>query len=159
MTWSLLLSNGDLTKGKGNSLSTVTGPEKVAQDLFARFLEPYGFDALNPTFGSFIDFPEGSVVNINGREQVLPKDYRDLVLSEISRLIDDYITRQRIRVRYESNLYNGKTTLTDDEIIANYEVSSAQLEDSLFVNIILTFGNGDNVNLEIPISNQSEVLR
>lgn len=158
MTWSLRLSNGDLVKGKGNSLSTVTGPDKVAQDLFAWFLEPYGSDPLNPNLGSFIDYPEGMVVNLNGEEYVLPKNYRDLVVSEINRLLTDYVRRQRVRIRLEAGLYDGKHTLQEDEIIGDYEVIAEQVEDTLFVNITLTFSDGDSVDLEIPVENRSEAL-
>lgn len=158
MTWSLRLSNGDLVKGKGNSLAVVTGPEKVAQDLFAWFLEPYGTDPLNPTLGSFIDYPEGMVVSLNGEEYVLPRNYRDLVVGEINRLISNYTRRQRIRIRLEAGLYDGKHTLQEDEVISDYEVIAEQVEDTLFISITLTFSDGDSVDLEIPVENRSEAL-
>lgn len=158
MTWSLRLLNGDLVKGNGNSLSTVTGPEKVAQDLFAWFLEPHGTDPLNPDLGSFIDHPEGVVVYLKGQEYVLPNNYADLVISEINRLLNEYVKRQGIRIRLEAGLYEGKTTFTENEIIDNYQVEYDQVEDTLFVNIYLSFSDGENVQLEIPLDNRSEAL-
>lgn len=158
MTWSLRLDNGDLVKGKGNSLSVIRGPEKVAQDLFAWFLEPFGTDPLNPTLGSFIDAPEGSVVFVNNQELILPTNYRDLVISEVKRIIEAYRNRQYARIEVESGLYNGKFTLDENELINSFTVDWEQVTDTLYIDITLEMYSGDLIDLEIPVDNRSEAF-
>lgn len=158
MTWSLRLQNGDLVKGKGNSLSVIRGPEKVAQDIFAWLLEPYGTDPLNPTLGSFIEAPEGSVVFVNNQEIILPSNYRDLVISEVKRILSVYRNRQNTRLEVESSLYGGKYTLDDNELINSFSVDWEQVTDTLYIDITLEMYSGDLIDLEVPVDNRSEAF-
>lgn len=158
MTWSLRLHNGDLVKGKGNSLAVIDGPHKVVQDLNAWFLEPYGTDPLNPEFGSFIDSEEGIVVSIDGRDRKLPDIYMELVIGEISRIIAAYMNRQYSRLRFESSVYQGSHTFKPNELIEDFGLDWQQVGDTLFVDVLLYLANGEDVQFEVPVVNNSEAI-
>ena len=121
MTWSLRIENGDLVKGPGNSISTITGSEKVVQDLMCHIREPYGTDPLNPDLGSFIyTEEEGTVIYANGVTTFLSDDYSEMVVSEIRRIIEQYQEKQMARLRSELQEYNGLYTFSDNEIVENF---------------------------------------
>lgn len=154
MTYSLSLENGDLAKGVRNSLSTVRGAEKVAQDLQCWLLAPYGSDLLQPSYGSFIEYPEGSTVNVAGSAIALPSEVVSIVTSEVNRIVTAYQTIQRVRLEAEAATF-GRHTFSDDEIVADFNVETQQLLDTLYVNITLTMISGDQaiVGLNLASAN------
>jgi len=155
MSWSLALVDGDLAKGPGGSLATVVDEYKVAQDLFCWIFHPFGADPMNPTYGSFIDSPGGFSVNIAGKTYFLPTNYSDLVNSEVTRILNAYITNQGNKVNFQSAVYGGNIRVSPDEIISGYDISSQVVDQSLYISITLTFSGGGQATLQIPLKNNS----
>ena len=155
MSWSLALVDGDLTKGPGNSLGTVTAQNKVIQDLSCWFYHPFGVDPMNPTYGSFLDSAGGQSVTIDNRTILLPENYKDLVDEEINRIINAYITNQGIKYNLQAQLYSGNIRITPDELLSSYTYTSTQLDTTLFVNISLSFAGGGSATIQVPVSNNS----
>jgi hypothetical protein len=59
---SLLLSQGDLVPGPGGFV-TISGPDKVRQDLGVAVREPYGIDRFHPEWGTTLERMIGGVVD------------------------------------------------------------------------------------------------
>lgn len=151
MTWSLLIENGDLVKGKGNKLATVRGPEKVAQDLRIWLLSELGEDPLNPTFGSTIHLSPESFVEMNEAVLFVPEDRFEHIVDEIDRIIDAYQRLQLIRIEQEINLYNGQHTFDEGEIIEEYSIEYESIIDTLYIDIHLTMLSKAVITLELPV--------
>lgn len=156
MTWSLRLFNGDIVKGPGNSIETVQGPSKTVQDLICWIREPYGTDPLNPELGSFIDIgEEGNSIYANEKLNIFDDDYSQMVVSEISRIINEYQVKQMSRLRIELQKYNGLYTFADNEIIENFNIYYQRDYDTLYVRVDLEMVSGDVLQFDIPVESPS----
>lgn len=159
MTWSLKLTNGDLTID-GSHLGTVSNESKMVQDLRCQLLEKMGSDDLHPEFGSLIDggvTPDGIIYeSIVSDEDMEMAQLR--IHSELQRVIQDYQNRQLDRARADKMRYN-KQSLTEREIIRNIEsINFVQNLDQLIVQVkVSTLGNSvETIDLTI---NGKEYLR
>lgn len=156
MTWSLRLTNGDLSV-RSAQLAVVTGEEKLVQDFRAHLLERMGTDDLHPGYGSLIDGgvrPDGQVVpSLIGTSN--PKLAASTIQSEVRRIGADYQSRQIERVRRERLTYN-KVTLTAGEILVGIpSIQVTQQQDALFVVVTLATGSGANIDLTVPVSSDT----
>lgn len=151
MTWSLLIENGDLVKGKGNKLATVKGPEKVAQDLRIWLLSELGDDPLNPGFGSTIHLSPENFIEMDDTVLFIPENRFDHIIEEIDRIIDAYQRLQLIRIEQEINLYNGQHTFSEGEIIEEYSIEYESIFDTLYVDIHLTMLSKATITVELPV--------
>lgn len=149
MTWSLKLVNGDIAKGRNNSLATTKGSEKVVQDILAELREPFGTNPLTINFGSFLNEEEGTVVQLGNETLILPNSYPLLVVSEAERIISKYRRSQYLRLKMEIDMY-GTHTFTDDEIIDSFEVNYQQIDTVLYLEIILYMNSGRIIELPVP---------
>jgi hypothetical protein len=155
MSYSLALVNGDLAKGAGKALATVTDEYKVAQDLFCWLYHPFGADPMNPGYGSFIDSAGGISVNIEGKTFFLPKNYAELVKSEVNRILNAYITNQRNKINFQAQVYGGNIRVSPNEIVSGYTVDSQIVDQTLYISINLNFSGGNQATLQIPLNNKS----
>lgn len=152
MTWSLQLRNGDIQKGKGNSLATTTGYRKVEQDLFAWIMTELGESVFTPSFGSMIEFEPGGMIELGtGDVLYVNEDRIQLIISEIHRIIEEYQKRQLSRLRLEVAMYGGKHTFDPGEIIQDYRLEYEDVLDSLYVDIYLSLLSGVEGTLEIKL--------
>lgn len=149
MTWSFRLVNGDIAKGRKNSLAVTKGSDKVAQDLIAELREPMGTNPVTPSFGSLLEEEEGSTLDVGEQTFLLPPDYISLVISEAERIIGQYQERQFVRLRYETDLY-GAHSFDSDEIITDFQIDATQSGTILYLQIVLFMDNGEAVDLSIP---------
>lgn len=150
MSWSFQIANGDLTLGNA-SYGTVTGEQKLVQDLRAYILEKMGTDDMHPTYGSTINggrLADGTEVQgsigIANNALALAE-----VESEIRRIASDYQARQLQRAKDDRITY-GKVTLTKGEVllgIGNIDVK--QYADTLDLTITLNTGNNTEVELDL----------
>jgi hypothetical protein len=147
------LHNGDLIVGAGRSFETVTGKDKLFQDLKLRILERIGIDPATPTYGSRLD---GGV--IDGR--VIPSliggvASADTVLevkAEIYSILSQYQEQQLEKIRDESNRFQGKHTLSRDEILHTVDsVEVAIRGEIIFVRVTCTTLSGTNFQLDVPL--------
>jgi len=151
MSWSLQLRNGDLFHHQGH-YATVTGPAKVAQDIRIAILTRMGEDETNPSFGSVIDggtWPDGtslpSVIGNTDFDQVANQ-----VASELRRIESEYKERQQSRIHDDVATY-GRTTLRRDEILIDLATEFTQVQDTLLVEITLSFMDGTPEIIQVPL--------
>jgi hypothetical protein len=152
MSWSLRVSNGDLVLG-GTSFSTVTGEEKLVQDLRHYLLEQMGTDPMHPTYGSVIDggtLPNGQIVE----SPIARIDWRNVTLeieAEIRRIAAEYQRRQLERAKRDRHRYH-KTTLSAGEILAEVrDITFTQDQDTLYVEVEIESGRSNPVLLDLTL--------
>lgn len=156
MTWSLKIEGGDLSKGRGNSLQSITGSDKVQQDLRHWILSNLGEDPLTPNFGSIIDFDEETFVNREVDTLFVPANRLDLIIEEIDRIIEEYQRNQFVRIQKETLKYNGRHTFSSGEIIQDYGIEYEQIYDTLYIDINLTLLSGAETTVGFDIKGVTE---
>lgn len=152
MTWSLQLRNGDLSLGNA-SYGTVTGEDKLVQDLRTYILEQMGTDDMHPTFGSLLNggrLEDGTVVP--GSIGDINDSFTQLeVESEIRRIVIDFQGRQLRRAKDDRTVF-GKTTLTRGEILLSVvDIDMQQTGDILNITIILQTAKGSTIELGLEV--------
>lgn len=152
MSWSLELRNGDLTAG-GARLGTVTGNQKLIQDLRCWILERMGTDNLHPGYGSLIDggrTPQGATYSsLIGESHV--EFAAAEIESDLNRIIQDYQRAQLARVKGE-RLNNHPVSLTPGEVLLEINgINFEMTEDRLRVSVSLLTGSGDDVHIDVPL--------
>lgn len=152
MTWSLRISNGDLVLD-GTKFETVSGENKLFQDLRCYLLERMGTDPLHRTYGSLLDggvLPSGKIVP----SPIARTDWRAVTLeieSEIRRVAAEYQNRQLQRAK-EDRLRYGRSTLAAGEILAEIgDIRFTQEQDTLRVQISVQAGNSRGTTLAIDL--------
>jgi hypothetical protein len=152
MSWSLQISNGDLTFN-GADMTTVQGAEKLVQDLACCILEPMGTDSMHPSYGSIIDggtSPDGTFNQgiIGSRNNSFAATYVD---NEISRICHQYQAQQQARFTADVAVY-GTSTLTASEALLGVQgVNATADQDRLLVTATLQTGSGD-LPINIPMT-------
>jgi hypothetical protein len=145
MSWSLRIKNGDLSVD-GGTYDSITGPEKLVQDLRCWVLEPQGNDVMHPDYGSILL----GGVSPNGEQIPSPVggyfSAEDLlrIESEIRRVIAAYQGQQRDRLAMDTVRYGGKNTMSPGEILLSIRnISIIQSADNALCFVSLVTGNGD----------------
>lgn len=85
----LALVNGDLVIGGAGGYATLSGVERIRQDLTLALWEEYGTDRFHPRFGSIIKQYLGSPIT---------PELQQLVKAEVNRVIQNYIAIQQAEV-------------------------------------------------------------
>lgn len=151
MSYSLQLRNGDLVVDRGR-LGSVTGPQKLVQDIRCALLEHMGTDDLHPEFGSVLD---GGTMDGEEVEGIIGETDPDIigsfVTTEINRIISNYRNAQIIRAQSDLMSYN-KTTFSLGEALADADVNMGMIGDTLIVQIVLHSESGDTKTIAIPYS-------
>jgi hypothetical protein len=152
MTWSLALRNGDLTLSSA-SYGTVTGEDKLVQDLRAFILERMGTDDMHPSYGSLLDggrLPDGT-------EKSGPIGSSDIefaqleIETELRRIISIYQNRQLARAK-DDRLTYGKTTLSKSEVLLAIQgINFRQVGDTLNVQLNLQTAANTTIPLTIDV--------
>lgn len=149
MTWSFQIYNGDLNFAGPGGFATVTGQQKLVQDVKNWLLEPRGTDPFHPDFGSILDGGlasdgsaiEGSIGSLITSEALL------VVESEIRRVLNAYQQQQVARLSREAPLYGGLNTFSAGEILASVDdVQVVQVGDTVLVTCYITTGDGSAVS-------------
>jgi hypothetical protein len=151
MSWSLQLRGGDLVIG-GSTFGTVTGQEKLVQDLRCAILERMGTDEDHPWFGSLIDGGR-----LNGVEQasIIATDNWEMAVlaveSEIRRIVDQYQKAQIVRSEKDRTTY-GKPTLLPGEILMGVSnIQFYQAQDNLLCRVTLITGADGEITVNVPL--------
>lgn len=153
MSWSLQLRNGDLSLG-GTQLATVTGSQKLVQDLRCALLEPRGWDDLHPTYGSLLDggrddmgVEVDSIIGTSNWERIALR-----VEGEIRRICGLQQQAQLARAKADRYTY-GESTLAPSELLVRVSnVQMFQAQDNLLVQVTLETGTGDVAQIDIPLA-------
>lgn len=153
MSWSLQISNGDLTIGP-SGLNTVTGSSKLVQDLTCALLEPMGNDSMHPTYGSLLDGGTDSSGNtFAGFIGQLNNDQNDtLIAAEVQRICQAYQQAQIARNSSDVATYGKSTLLADEALLSVGGLSVQRAQDQVLITTILQTGVG-SLPLNVPFSN------
>jgi hypothetical protein len=151
MSWSLQVHNGDLVL-LGTTLSTVKGPNKLAQDLRCAILERMGTDESHPWFGSLVDGGISNGMMVPGL--IGTNDIGEAALeieAEIRRIAEIYQQQQLQRLESDRLTY-GKSTLDSGELLMGVNnVQIMQAEDRLLVTASIRTGNDTDVDLDFAL--------
>lgn len=150
MTYSLKLENGDLVPG-ASGLEVVDNAEKMVQDISMELRQRMGSNILHPNYGSLIDGgikADGTTYpSIIGEDDFALIDMR--VRSEISRIANNYQSRQLTRAKTDKMNY-GSQTLTKGEILLGISsIDIVQNLDTINIEIGLTTGEGASEKIEV----------
>ena len=157
MSLSLALRNGDLYIGPGRRFETVSGRAKLLQDLKLHILERIGIDPSTPTIGSRLD---GGTVNGSYIEsfigRIMDEEALNEIRSEVIGILQRYQNLQYEKVRSETLRYQGKNTLTAEEIIETIDkVEVTGIGNIAIVQIRLTTLSGSPIKITIPVGQET----
>lgn len=136
------LSGGDIAvRGDGN-VSTVTGHERIKQELACWLLEPIGTDPLYPRFGSSLNELIGSP---------MIEEYTSRVRREVQRVVANYIEYQKNQMN--DDMLKGETVYLsnwqDSDIISSVQsIRLNAVADDLHVRVELNTVGGETVVVE-----------
>lgn len=149
------MQGGDLSLGGPGGFSTVTGTQKLIQDLRNWILEPRGTDPDHPEYGSVLDggtLPDGTVLE-SPVGSILDASVIMNMESEIRRILTAYQQQQLDRLQRESALYNGKNTFAPGEILYSIDkVDVQQYIDVAIATVTITTSSGQIVPFNVPIT-------
>lgn len=153
MSTSFKIQGGDLRVGAGRTFETVSGAQKLAQDLELWVLEHIGTDPATPDFGSRLD---GGIINGVALESFIGQGATDErvaeIKQEITTLLSQYQQTQVAKMQREMILYNGNHTLSKDETL--YTVDSIEAKavvDKIIVRVGITTLSGSQFRLTLPL--------
>lgn len=149
MTWSLAVVNGDLSFAGPGGYATVSGQNKLLQDLRNWILEPRGTDPVHPDYGCTLDgriLPDGTPVDpVIG--DLITSENMITIQSEVRRVLAAYQQQQLDRITTEAALYGGKNTFSAGEILASIvDVVVTQVNDTVFVQCVIQTADGDQLS-------------
>ena len=152
MSYSLNISRGDLNLGGPSGISTVTGTQKLVQDLKCWLLEPFGTDPLHIAFGSSLvetnpesadqDFLIGNVMS----QAVAMK-----IETEILRVLNEYQNQQQAAIDAEMERYGSHTFKPGEILYSVNGVTAYQVYDTLVCKVSITTGSGQTLKFAQPV--------
>jgi len=155
MSWSFQIRNGDLNWGGPGGFATVSGRQKLIQDLRNWLTEPRGTDSFHPDYGSVldggigptgteVDYLIGNVVSEEGMMQIE---------AEVRRILAAYQQQQSDRLNNDIIKYSGKNTFGLDEILLQVEdVTVENYQDVVLVTVTLLTGSGNQISFTSPVA-------
>jgi len=154
MTWSFDIRNGDLSLGGPGGIATVTGKQKLLQDLRCRLLEPIGTDPVNPTYGSNLDGGIDSIGNqvVSHIGGLLSAAAIMEIEAEVIRCLQTHQKQQIDRIKREQDLYAGNTYFASSEIL--YQINSVeptQIGSTLLVKVSIRTADGQSLQIVQPV--------
>lgn len=153
MSYSFHVLNGDLNLSGPSGFATVTGTQKLIQDLRDWILEPRGTDVTHPEYGSVIDggvLPDGTVVASNIGSVIDQSRLLDIE-AEIRRVLAAYQNQQIQRLQADALALNGKNTFAAGEVlVAVQDVQLQQFADTILVKVQVLTNAGTIINVSVP---------
>ena len=152
MTWSFQISNGDLNPFGPGGYATVTGTQKLLQDLRIWILTPRGSDPLHLDYGSTLDGGTvgGTVVQSN-IGTMIDKTRLLALESEVRRVIYAYQQQQMDRLYTDQQALDGKNTFSPGEILYDLQnVQVSQIGDVVVLAVSIQASDGSILNVTTP---------
>lgn len=139
----LALQNGDLVLGQGG-YATVSGANKVRQDLSCALREPIGTDRFHRAWGSTLQSYIGDAIN---------QDALTMIESEVYRVVQNYMVTRAALLQQEY-LDNLRPNFGAGEIISGITgVDLQQREDRCYVRVSLTTLSQERLTLVTTVEN------
>lgn len=155
MTWSFQIKNGDLNISGPGGYATVTGQQKLIQDLKNWLLTPRGTDPFNPDYGSILDggvMDDGTVIESSIGTLITPEALVSIE-AEIRRVLNAYQQQQLARLTREAPLYGGLNTFAAGEILGSVDdVEVTQVGAVVVCQVSITTGDGNAISFSQPLS-------
>lgn len=138
MSYSLALdASGDL-KQSGSLIGTVSGIDKLKQDLDIWFRERYQIDRFHPTYGSTLDNHVGGKVSALAVSQIR---------QEVSRVLSNYQKVQK--AAFDKAPYKFPL----NELLARVDNITVEVStDSIFVTVVFTTATGTGGTINVGAS-------
>lgn len=141
----LALRGGDLVVGPTGH-ATITGTQKIRQDLSLALGEQYGHDRFHPTWGS-------TLPNYVGRPITADSDL--IVRSEIARVVQVYIDGQQAQIATDA-LSGTRSKYTTADVVAQLNSIETKVDiDTIRVKISLSTQSQENISLTRTVSTSS----
>lgn len=137
MTYSLMLSGGDLSSAS-SMLQTVSGTEKLEQDIHAWLTEAYQIDRFHPKYGSLMTSYIGQPMNV---------DSVFAIQVEVARVLSNLQS-------YQKQMYQQDPTLYSPDELLDYvdDISTVFDQDRLRIGIIFRTATGYTAYTETVVS-------
>lgn len=137
MTYSLMLSGGDLSTAS-SMLQTVSGTEKLKQDIHAWLTEAYQIDRFHPKYGSLMTSYIGQPMNV---------DSVFAVQVEVARVLSNLQS-------YQKQMYQQDPTLYSPDELLDYvdDISTVFDQDRLRIGITFRTATGYTAYTETVVS-------
>lgn len=137
MTYSLMLSGGDLSTAS-SMLQTVSGTEKLKQDIHAWLAEAYQIDRFHPKYGSLMTSYIGQPMNV---------DSVFAIQVEVARVLSNLQS-------YQKQMYQQDPTLYSPDELLDYvdDISTVFDQDRLRIGITFRTATGYTAYTETVVS-------
>lgn len=137
------VAGGDLVLNSARRVDTVTGEQKLLQDLTLWLLEPVGTGFIDPSFGSKLDTFIG-----------LTADMADSVTEEIQRVLNRYQNNQAERIKNAQR--NGQIYLfTRREVLWEItSVLSSTDKDRVAVTAKIKTASGKDLTIDTSVDTE-----
>jgi len=137
----LRLSGGDLVLGPGG-FETLTGPERIMQDLRVALSEPLGVDRFHPGWGSRVDDFVGMPL-----DQATAFDLEQ----EVNRVIGNYMAVQAEKAARDALRDDTRRYTTSDLVSHVSDVEVAYQKDQARVTITIVTVSGEEFTSSIEV--------
>lgn len=138
-TWAL--SQGDLDVAGDGNVTSITGADRIRQEISCWLMEPLGSDPLYPKFGSKLWDSIGMIAT----DMELME-----IKAEVTRVVNNYIEYQQIQMN-EAKSKDAQSFLnswTKDDIIQSFDgVDVYSVGDTVTVSISLTTASGNDIEV------------
>lgn len=154
--FSIAIKNGDIY-APGGSFATVTGVNKLLQDLRCWILTRMGTNEFQPSYGSLLDGgvePDGTIVQSPiGSVTSDWSSIESFTASDIQRVCSSYQKEQARRIEEDQETYN-KITLIPEEILKSVNSIEFNIVESTKLGVLVSISNvkGEIGTLEIPVN-------
>lgn len=133
----LAVENGDLVLANG-SFSTLTGPDKVSQDIEIAVLTPYGSDRFHPRYGSIFGAYIGTPSN---------SSTSSLIQTEMLRIIQNYMAVQLSKVKAAAQAGLASPFAQGELVQSAGAINVQQQLDMFQVTASVNTASGEQVNV------------
>jgi phage baseplate assembly protein W len=136
------LQNGDFVLFNG-SFATVTGPQKIQQDVMVAVQTPYGSNRFHPRYGSLFSSYVGSPTSASTSS---------MIQTELVRIVQNY---QRVQLgQLKQATLNGNTSpFAQNDLVSSIgSIGVTQTHDSFQVNASVNTAAGNAVNVSTSVT-------
>lgn len=140
--YDLKIVDGDISLNGDGSVKTVSGADRIIQELSCWLLEPIGTDRMYSAFGSILNDSIGGTVSSTTKTDVK---------AEVTRVVNNYVTYQRKQYQEYVNGVNGNIVNVwgaGDLIKSVVSIDVSAVADTVRVVVRLKLSDGSVVDVE-----------